>query len=756
MLNTKVDELLDCRFDEDGQYQCKDNSSKRTRKKVAASKMCDNKCDCYDCDDEAHCNNFHYGLECELNDGGSYLASTYICNGNAICIDKDDEENCSQSDKTCSIFNSHPYHGWTLGDVRYLKDNQICAVPHGPVVCSDGKDQVNCSDPHKIAMSSLLAGFPTDISIFAVCKDYPLCDDDYNNNCLEPEGGCSVHKSFLCDGIVLVDCPGGSDESAVYCSHMSSFNCTRRVARLEAKGNKIVHPFPLSWANDNEIDCMDGKDEDDTYWNVCEFGSIKVFIEKESRCMDVKKCKEQEEGFISLKNLCDRDESCGGENDVCGVSRGIQTTWNTLIEHKAADTKVVSYCLKGLLNLQRSASLCIVIGVPSPNAGDTAQFVRKGGKLNLPNSKFDCRFVYGEMYVYLACSNSCLASSTPCPLRTIPSDTCVNKLNERVFTVTESNNLTVSLRKQREYHNEIYPCDNKNCVLYNEVCNLVDDCGDGSDEVNCTNHFYCPGHKEYIPLTSKCDGQVDCRDFYDECNHDCVTTQRYIFGNNVLRGLSWTVGILAILFNGFNVVHSILEAKTRETFGGLMNKCFIILISLGDFMMGIYLVVIACVDQRFGGKYCESKYIWMSSHWCSILGILSTFATQISLFSMTGLSLFRIWTVGDMIQRDRSSAKSKLQLILTISTISFLSAALAYIPVLTQLEDFFVNGLYYHDNPLFTASVSKDIHRQIFRSNYGYMKDTDMSWKLIRSIVRDMFTSEYGGKLYLNRIKFKI
>ena len=145
----------------------------------------------------------------------------------------------------------------------------------------------------------------------------------------------------------------------------------------------------------------------------------------------------------------------------------------------------------------------------------------------------------------------------------------------------------------------------------------------------------------------------------------------------------------------------------------------------------------------------------MSSQWCSLLGILSTFATQISLFSMTGLSLFRIWTVGDMIQRDRSSAKSKLQLILTISTISFLSAALAYVPVLTQLEDFFVNGLYYHDNPLFTASVSKDIHRQIFRSNYGYMKDTEMSWKLIRSIVRDMFTSEYGGKSYLNRIKLR-
>ena len=118
-----------------------------------------------------------------------------------------------------------------------------------------------------------------------------------------------------------------------------------------------------------------------------------------------------------------------------------------------------------------------------------------------------------------------------------------------------------------------------------------------------------------------------------------------------------------------------------------------------------------------------------------------------SLFSMTGLSVFRISTIGTMIHSRMSSIKSKVKTFLAVITVILASTAIALVPLIKQFENFFVNGLYYHENPLFTASVSKDTHYQIFRGHYGRSKEASISWNAIRRLTREMFTDDYGGKI---------
>ena len=64
-----------------------------------------------------------------------------------------------------------------------------------------------------------------------------------------------------------------------------------------------------------------------------------------------------------------------------------------------------------------------------------------------------------------------------------------------------------------------------------------------------------------------------------------------------------------------------------------------------------------------------------------------------------------------------------------------------------QFEDYFVNGLHYDNNPLFTASVNKAKHAEIIGSYYKkkYFPD-DLSWNRYRGYVDGMFSSDYGGK----------
>ncbi|KAK7086884.1 hypothetical protein SK128_003007 [Halocaridina rubra] len=52
--------------------------------------------------------------------------------------------------------------------------------------------------------------------------------------------------------------------------------------------------------------------------------------------------------------------------------------------------------------------------------------------------------------------------------------------------------------------------------------------------------------------------------------------------------------------------------------------------------MGVYLLIIASVDVSYRGVYFIYDAVWRTSPYCQLAGFLSTFSSELSVFSLTG------------------------------------------------------------------------------------------------------------------------
>ena len=737
--NTEVDEQICQKFSNDTDvYTCKDKSFHVNPRKISSELICDMKCDCYNCDDEAICNNVTYGIFCKF-DEGNYLPPFWFCHnfnyyhGWGNCYKN--EENCENQEVIRQCV--YAYQGGSIEVERNLYASQICAVPNTASelemdreTCSDGLDQINCADVSRVALTCKRNSTTTTVSVFGVCKGYKLCDDGYENLCVEPELGCVIHRNQLCDK--RYDCMDKSDESFAVCSTLSNATCVRRQAELR---------IPMDWVMDNFTDCIGGEDENLDLWRKCGKGHTTRYVEKNSFCQDVFVCP-KESGFVFFEVLCDRIPTCPIENVICRVSRNLVTTWNKVISSVITpNTKFISHCLPGMDKLSRKDAPCETIEYPESSEkalGVTSEI------LSIPN-KADCKHTFGELYTYLSCTGACL--DTDCPLQ--KTDHCKNiPTQQKVYTITSDYNLTMVRRSKNQYYDTYFGCENKKCISFEKVCDLANDCGDHSDEKNCTNHFKCEVSGEYIPLTAKCDSKIDCSDFSDECNDDCRIEGRHILDSLVLKIFSFVIGFLAMFFNIILIQTSLGSFAGITSFEGRLNKLLILLVSIGDLLTGMYLFTIASVDTYFtyNSDYCRTKYVWLTSSYCATLGVVSTVGSQISLFSMTVLSISRYKCSGTLATRDATSRRSRCELLLISLVIVISSLVIALIPLLPKYEDFFVNGLYYHEVPLFTGLVDKQKHIEILKPYHGrFSTSYIMSLENIRKLVAMMFTDDYSG-----------
>ncbi|XP_042363740.1 LOW QUALITY PROTEIN: follicle-stimulating hormone receptor [Plectropomus leopardus] len=115
-----------------------------------------------------------------------------------------------------------------------------------------------------------------------------------------------------------------------------------------------------------------------------------------------------------------------------------------------------------------------------------------------------------------------------------------------------------------------------------------------------------------------------------------------------LRVLIWIISILALLGNAA-VLLVLFGSRSKLT----VPRFLMCHLAFSDLCMGVYLVVIATVDMLTRGQYYNHAIDWQMGLGCSAAGFFTVFASELSVFTLTVITLERWHTITIALRLDR-------------------------------------------------------------------------------------------------------
>ncbi|XP_017951898.2 thyrotropin receptor [Xenopus tropicalis] len=192
--------------------------------------------------------------------------------------------------------------------------------------------------------------------------------------------------------------------------------------------------------------------------------------------------------------------------------------------------------------------------------------------------------------------------------------------NSKVIDFHSNNHYSVFFEEQGEeevgFGQEIKNAQGENTPAFENHYEIII-CG-GSEELECT-----PEPDEFNP----------CED---------------IMGYNFLRIVVWFVNLLAILGNVF-VLFILITSHYKLT----VPRFLMCNLAFADFCMGIYLLLIASVDVHTRSEYYNYAINWQTGPGCNAAGFFTVFASELSVYTLTMITLERWYAITFAMRLDR-------------------------------------------------------------------------------------------------------
>ena len=229
-----------------------------------------------------------------------------------------------------------------------------------------------------------------------------------------------------------------------------------------------------------------------------------------------------------------------------------------------------------------------------------------------------------------------------------------------------------------------------------------------STELFVSQHEIC---ECYVPLGINCSA-TDNRSPYLTCDR--------LLSDRVLVALMWVIGINALGGNVFVIVWRRKSPQKNKVQDLLLTN-----LAFSDFLMGVYMVIVASADTYFGQHFPMQSETWRSGVACRVAGAISIISSEASVFFVTLISIDRFICIRFPFSRHRFDRRS---VNITAIITWLISIAVGVIPSILSGVNF-----KFYDNShvciglplaLVERFHTEELSEQVFTSGASYFKNT--------------------------------
>ncbi|KAK4871706.1 hypothetical protein RN001_015830 [Aquatica leii] len=187
-------------------------------------------------------------------------------------------------------------------------------------------------------------------------------------------------------------------------------------------------------------------------------------------------------------------------------------------------------------------------------------------------------------------------------------------------------------------------------------------------------YFYCT----FAPLVKRCRPLSDGISSVDE-----------LLAKPILRYALWITCLFTCVGNAMVVCGRVMFRDENKVLNLVIRN-----LAVSDFLMGIYMIIIAFHDFKFRNIYNKTAHIWMSSWFCTVAGVLAMISSEVSVFLLVFMSVERLLIIAVPFGPFSSMDLTKTMTIL--SSIWVLGIGLAVFPILQYYSStrfYGLNGL---------------------------------------------------------------